>query len=63
MYEALVAVVDLDLPACALIACGGIHTEAQARAALVAGASAVQIDSAVWVEPGLPGRLAEALRR
>ena len=29
----------------------------QVRQALAAGAAAVQMDSAVWVEPGLPGQL------
>jgi dihydroorotate dehydrogenase (NAD+) catalytic subunit len=56
MLLALLDVAALHLPA-ALIACGGIHTGEQVRQALAAGAAAVQIDSAVWVEPGLPGRL------
>lgn len=49
---------DLELP---LIACGGIHTLAQARQALSAGAAAFQIDSAFWIEPGLPSALVRAL--
>lgn len=57
MLEALLLVARLKLGA-ALIACGGIHTAAHVRQALAAGAGAVQIDSAVWVEPGLPTRLA-----
>ena len=48
---------SLDL-ACPLIACGGIHTATQAQQILAAGASAIQIDSAIWIEPGLPARLA-----
>jgi dihydroorotate dehydrogenase (NAD+) catalytic subunit len=56
MLHALIEVSRLELP-CALIACGGIHTGDQLRQALDAGAHAVQIDSAVWVEPGLPGWL------
>ncbi len=60
MLEALLQVAALDLP-CALIACGGIHTVDQVRQALAAGARAVQIDSAVWVEPGLPGHLVGAV--
>lgn len=60
MFEALARVAALALPA-ALIACGGIHTVEQARQALLLGAQAVQIDSALWVEPGLPNRLAAAL--
>ncbi len=51
---------NLDLP-CSLIVCGGIHTLEQARQALVAGADAIQIDSAFWVEPSLPARLAVGL--
>ena len=59
---ALLEVAGLQLPA-ALIACGGIHTSTQVQQALAAGAQAVQIDSAVWVEPGLPGRLAAEISR
>lgn len=61
MLAALLAVSKLALPA-ALIACGGIHTEAQARTVLeIAGVRALQIDSALWIEPGLPVQLAAAL--
>ncbi len=60
MLDVLLQVAALGLPA-ALIACGGIHTQEQVRQALAAGAQAVQIDSAVWVEPGLAGRLAASL--
>ena len=60
MLAVLEVVRNLDLP-CALIACGGIHTLEQARQALLAGADAIQIDSAIWVEPSLPARLAIAL--
>ena len=58
MLAALIAVAKLALP-CALLACGGIHTLAQVQQALQAGAHAVQLDSAIWVEPGLPGRLVD----
>jgi dihydroorotate dehydrogenase len=51
------AVARLQLPA-ALLACGGIHTAAQMHEALDAGASAIQIDTALWVEPALPNWLA-----
>ena len=54
MLGSLLQVAALQLPA-ALIACGGIHTAEQVRQALAAGACAVQVDSAVWVEPGLAG--------
>jgi dihydroorotate dehydrogenase (NAD+) catalytic subunit len=60
MLAALVTVARLHLP-CALIACGGLYTLGQLRQALGAGAQAVQIDAAVWVEPGLPVRLVEGL--
>jgi dihydroorotate dehydrogenase (NAD+) catalytic subunit len=56
MLPVLRSVVALNLPV-AVIACGGIHTAAQMQQALEAGASAVQIDSAVWVEPALPNWL------
>lgn len=54
-----VAALDLGVP---LIACGGVHTVEQVQQALDAGAAAVQIDSALWIEPGLPRRLARAFR-
>ncbi len=60
MLEVLLQVAAQQLPA-ALIACGGIHTADHVQQALAAGAQAVQIDSAVWVEPGLPGRLAASV--
>lgn len=53
------AVAHLNLPA-ALIACGGIHTVAQMNEALAAGADAIQVDTAVWVEPALPNWLVSA---
>jgi dihydroorotate dehydrogenase (NAD+) catalytic subunit len=60
MIEVLLQIAALHLPV-ALIASGGIHTVDQVRQALAAGAQAVQVDSAVWVEPGLAGRLAAGL--
>ena len=60
MLQVLLDVAALKLPA-ALIACGGIHTIDHVRQALAAGAQAVQIDSAVWVEPSLPASLVAAL--
>lgn len=61
MLAALLAVSKLALPA-ALIACGGIHTAEQAHTALqITGVRACQIDSALWIEPSLPGRLVTAL--
>lgn len=57
MLAALVTVAELalDLP---LIACGGIHTAPQVRQVLAAGASAVQLESVVWVEPDAVEKLA-----
>jgi len=62
MLATLLAVSRLTLPA-ALIACGGIHTQEQAQTVLrIPGVRALQIDSALWVEPGLPAQLAMALQ-
>lgn len=58
MMTALNEVAALNLP-CALIACGEIHTLEQAQQALDVGVDALQMDSAVWVEPGLPALIAE----
>lgn len=62
MLAALIEVAQLQLPL-PLIACGGIHTVAQARQALHAGASAVQLDSVIWVEPGSATRIAVEMQR
>ncbi|MCL4835608.1 MAG: hypothetical protein KJZ86_24425 [Caldilineaceae bacterium] len=51
-----VAGLGLGIP---LIACGGIHTPQRLRQALAAGASAVQLDSLLWVEPDLLQKLLE----
>ena len=48
----------VDVP---LVGCGGIHSVEDARALLGVGASAVQVDSAIFIDPSLLGRLAEAL--
>ena len=44
-----------------LVASGGIHSAEQARIALDAGATAIQIDIAAWVEPTLPEAIAASL--
>ena len=44
------AALKLDAP---LVACGGIHSVEDAREFLVAGAAAVEIDSAAWIDPSL----------
>ena len=58
MIETLAAVARLALPV-ALIACGGVHSWEQVQQTLAMGALAVQVDSAVWVEPALPVWLAQ----
>lgn len=60
MLATLHELAQQQLPA-ALIACGGIHTLVHAKQALAHGATALQIDSAAWIEPGLPRRLHEQL--
>ncbi|HXF60249.1 MAG TPA: hypothetical protein VNK95_01450 [Caldilineaceae bacterium] len=60
MLDRLAALAELHLP-CALIACGGIHSVEQARQALAVGAQAVQLDTALWVEPALLGWLVDEL--
>jgi dihydroorotate dehydrogenase (NAD+) catalytic subunit len=44
-----------------LVACGGVHEPDDALAYLAVGASAVQVDTAAWVDPSLPGRVVQAL--
>ncbi len=44
-----------------LIGCGGIHSIEDARALLRAGAVAVQVDSALWRDPGSLSAMARAL--
>jgi dihydroorotate dehydrogenase (NAD+) catalytic subunit len=46
-----------------LIGCGGIHSVAEAQAALRAGATAVQIAGAVWRDPSRLSDIARALAR
>lgn len=60
MLAALLEFANLGLPA-PIIACGGIHTLAQARQALAAGAAAIQLDSLVWVEPGCACEIAHKI--
>mgnify|MGYP001273065614 CR=1 FL=1 len=61
ILHALAQVAALSLPV-ALIASGNIYTVAQARAALAAGAHALQLDAVAWLEPTFPGMLAAALK-
>ena len=60
MLAALLEVKALALPG-SLIACGGVHTQQQARDCLHAGADALQLDSLVWVEPVAAVALAVSL--
>ena len=53
-----VAALKLDVP---LVACGGIHSADDARDFMAAGACAVEIDSAAWIDPSLVKRIAEEL--
>jgi dihydroorotate dehydrogenase (NAD+) catalytic subunit len=62
MLAALSEVAQRQLPV-PLIACGGIHTAAQARQALSAGAAALQLDSVIWVEPGSATRIAGEIQK
>lgn len=61
MLAALHTVAALKLD-CALLACGGIHTAQHARQALQSGAHAIQLDSVVWIEPGLPAHIVNSLQ-
>jgi len=59
MLRSLCLVNDLvDVP---LIACGGIHTVEDALICIQVGASAVQIDSAMWVQPSSLAAIAAQL--
>jgi dihydroorotate dehydrogenase (NAD+) catalytic subunit len=49
-----VAALKLGVP---LIACGGVHSAGDARKFLTAGACAIEIDSAAWIDPALIGRI------
>ncbi len=53
-----IAARNLDAP---IIGCGGIHSADDARDFLAAGAVAVEVDSAVWVDPQIITRMAEVL--
>jgi dihydroorotate dehydrogenase (NAD+) catalytic subunit len=52
------AALKLDAP---LVASGGIHSVEDAREFLAAGAAAVEIDSAVWIDPSVVQRMAVGL--
>ncbi len=53
-----IAAMKLDAP---IIACGGVHSAEDVREFLAAGACAVEIDSAVWLDPTIVARIAEQL--
>lgn len=48
-------------PGAPLVAAGGVHDPASARAALADGASAVQLGTALWADPTLLWSITEAL--
>ncbi|MCU0476837.1 MAG: hypothetical protein MUC99_12140 [Anaerolineae bacterium] len=51
-----------NFPQAQVIACGGIHSVEDARDYILgAGAAAVQLDAAIWVEPSLIGLIARDL--
>ena len=58
--KAFVEIRDLRLDA-PLVACGGVHSADDAREFLSAGASAVEIDSAAWIDPACVTRIAAGL--
>ncbi|MDZ4771429.1 MAG: hypothetical protein SGJ24_20075 [Chloroflexota bacterium] len=57
----IVGQIARKLPGVTLIAAGGIHSEADARDYLDAGATAVQVDAAVWSDPALLARIGKDL--
>ncbi|MEM7126113.1 MAG: hypothetical protein AAF702_07285 [Chloroflexota bacterium] len=60
ILHTLIQVAEQNLP-CPLAASGGIHSVGHARQLMDAGASAIQLDGAIWVEPGLVGAVIEGL--
>lgn len=46
---------------CTLVASGGIYSATQARHLIECGATAVQLDGAIWVEPGLVATVLDRL--
>jgi dihydroorotate dehydrogenase (NAD+) catalytic subunit len=55
---AKVAALKLDAP---LVGCGGIHSVEDAREFLSAGAAAVELDTAAWIDPSVVKRMALGL--
>ena len=60
MLAALLDVVRLQVGV-PVIACGGVHSVAQAQQILNVGASAIQLDSLLWIEPGIALEIATAM--
>jgi dihydroorotate dehydrogenase (NAD+) catalytic subunit len=60
--KTLAEIAELKLAA-PIIACGGAHSADDAREYLAAGACAVEIDSAEWIEPGIAARIAMEINR
>jgi dihydroorotate dehydrogenase (NAD+) catalytic subunit len=57
ILRAVAQIAEMRLPA-PLVACGGVHSGQDVHDLLAAGASAVEIDSAHWVEPKALARIA-----
>ncbi len=53
-----IAAQNLGLP---IVGCGGVHSAGDVRDFLSAGAVAVQVDSAVWIDPQIIMQMAEVL--
>ena len=58
LLHALIQIKAQDL-GCPLVTFGGIHWPGQARQLLEAGATAIQLDGVLWVEPGLVDEVIE----
>lgn len=55
-----IAELKIDAP---IIACGGVHSSNDVREFLEAGAVAVEIDSAEWIEPGIVEKISMDVNR
>lgn len=63
VQELVEAAAEQRWPGARLVAAGGMHDVATARAALAAGADAVQLGTALWADPTLLWRITDDLRR
>ncbi len=58
--DAVAAIAKQNLGA-PIMACGGVHSADDAREFFAAGACAIEIESAEWIEPGIATRIAKEL--